>query len=177
MMKELLGLFATFFKIGLFTIGGGLAMLPLIQHTIVDKKGWLTEEGMADCIAVSQSLPGVIAINAATYIGKSRKGFAGALAASFGVILPSFTIIICAVIFLVAVGPNHYIEGAFVGVKAASCGLIAYAAYRQGKQVIKGKLGVLIAVASFALVAFFGISAVWPIILGGAVGFLFRRAK
>src|SRR5665648_691716 len=95
-MKELFVLFITFFKMGLFTIGGGLAMLPLIQHTIVDKKGWLTEEGMTDCIAVSQSLPGVIAINAATYVGKTRKGFAGALAASFGVILPSFIIIICA---------------------------------------------------------------------------------
>jgi len=119
-MKELFALFATFFKMGLFTIGGGLAMLPLIQHTVVDKKGWLTEDGMADCIAVSQSLPGVIAINAATYVGKSRKGFAGALAASFGVILPSFIIIICAVIFLGTVGPNQYVEGAFTGIRSYS---------------------------------------------------------
>ncbi len=176
-MKDLFRLFATFFKIGLFTIGGGLAMIPLIQHTIVDKKGWLTEDEMADCIAISQSLPGVIAINAATYIGKSRKGFSGALAASFGVILPSFIIIICAVIFLGVVGPNHYVEGAFTGVKAASCGLIIYAAYRQGKQVIKGKLGIFIAAASFLVVAFFGISAIWPIIFGGVAGFFFRRAR
>ena len=176
-MKELFQLIATFFKIGLFTIGGGLAMLPLIQHTIVDKKKWLTDDEMADCIAISQSLPGVIAINAATYIGKTRKGFVGALAASFGVILPSFIIIICAVIFLGVVGTNHYVEGAFTGIKAASCGLITYAAYRQGKQVIKGKLSIFIAVASFAVVALFGISAIWPIIIGGAVGFLFRRAK
>lgn len=176
-MKDLFQLFATFFKIGLFTIGGGLAMIPLIQHTIVDKKCWLTEDEMGDCIAISQSLPGVIAINAATYIGKSRKGFAGALAASFGVILPSFVIIILAVIFLGVVGTNRYVEGAFTGIKAASCGLIAYAAYRQGRQVIKGKLGIFIAAASFVGVAFFGISAILPIILGGAVGFLFRRAK
>jgi len=176
-MKELFVLFITFFKMGLFTIGGGLAMLPLIQHTIVDKKGWLTEEGMTDCIAVSQSLPGVIAINAATYVGKTRKGFAGALAASFGVILPSFIIIICAVIFLGTVGPNHYVEGAFTGIKAAACGLIVFAAYRHGRQVIKGKPGIFIAVASFAAVAFFGISAIWPIIFGGASGFLLRRAK
>ena len=176
-MKDLLVLFTTFFKLGLFTIGGGLAMLPLIQHTIVDKKGWLSEEKMADCIAVSQALPGVIAINAATYIGKTRKGFAGALAASSGVILPSFIIIICAVIFLGTVGPNHYISGAFTGIKAASCGLIGYAAYRQSKQVIKGKLGAFIALASFSLVVFFGISAIWPIIFGGAAGFIFRGAK
>ncbi len=72
-MKEYLGLFASFFKIGLFTIGGGMAMLPLIQHTVVDRKKWMTEGEMTDCIAVSQALPGVIAINAATYIGKKRK--------------------------------------------------------------------------------------------------------
>ena len=68
-------------------------------------------------------------------------------------------------------------EGAFTGIKAASCGLIVFAAYRQGKQVIKGKLGIFIAVASFSAVVFFGISAIWPIIIGGASGFLLRRAK
>jgi chromate transporter len=176
-MKELLALFATFFKMGLFTIGGGLAMIPLIQHTVVDKKSWLTEEEMVDCIAVSQSLPGVIAINAATYVGNARKGFAGALAASLGVILPSFIIIISAVILLGSVGPNHIVEGAFTGIKAASCGLIAYAAYRQGKQVIKGWFGILIAAVSFAAVVFFGVSAIWPIVFGGTAGLIFRRVK
>ncbi|MBK5246725.1 MAG: chromate transporter [Peptostreptococcaceae bacterium] len=176
-MKELFVLFATFFKMGLFTIGGGLAMIPLIQHTVVDKKGWLTEEKMVDCIAVSQSLPGVIAINVATYVGNAKRGFSGALAASFGVILPSFIIIISAVILIGTVGPNHIVEGAFTGIKAASCGLIAYAAYRQGKQVIKGRFGILIAVASFAAVVFFGVFAIWPIIFGGTAGLIFGRAK
>ena len=83
-MKEYLGLFASFFKIGLFTIGGGMAMLPLIQHTVVERKKWMTEGEMTDCIAVSQALPGVIAINAATYIGKKRKGLGGAFSASLG---------------------------------------------------------------------------------------------
>lgn len=152
-------------------------MLPLIQHTVVDEKGWLDEEEMADCVAVCQSLPGVIAINAATYVGKSRKGFAGALVASFGVILPSFIIIIGAVVFLGTIGPNKYVEGAFTGIRAASCGLIAYGAYRQGRQVIKGNLGMLICIVSFAVVVFFGISAIWPILAGAAVGFLLRRSN
>jgi len=176
-MKELLHLFVTFFKIGLFTIGGGLAMLPLIQHTIVDQKGWLSEEKMSDCIAVSQTLPGVIAINAATYVGKSKRGIPGALAASIGVIMPSFLIIIGAVILLGAVGPNAYITGAFSGIKAASCGLITYAAYRIGRQVIKGKIEMLIAVFSFAFVILFDVLAIWPVVMAGGVGFLLRRMK
>ena len=73
-----LQLFWTFFKLGLFTIGGGMAMIPLIQDIVVDKKKWMTEEEAVDCIAVSQGLPGVIAINMATYIGQTKKGILGA---------------------------------------------------------------------------------------------------
>lgn len=87
-MKELLRMFAAFFKIGLFTFGGGLAMLPLIQKAAVDDYKWLTEEEMVDCVAVAQAMPGVIAINTATYVGNRKRGFAGALFATLGVILP-----------------------------------------------------------------------------------------
>ena len=85
-------LFLSFFKLGLFTIGGG--MVPLIQGIVVDEKHWMTEEEAVDCIAVSQGLPGVIAINMATYIGHQKKGIPGAVTATLGVILPSFIIII-----------------------------------------------------------------------------------
>ena len=86
-------LFWEFFKIGIFTIGGGMAMIPQIQQGVVKDKGWLSEEEMVDCIAVSQSMPGVIAINSATYIGRKTNGFSGAAAATIGVIAPSFLII------------------------------------------------------------------------------------
>ena len=119
-----LRLFWEFFKIGIFTIGGGMAMIPQIQQVVVKDKGWLSEEEMVDCIAVSQSMPGVIAINSATYIGRKTNGFSGAAAATTGVITPSFLIIILIVSFLGMVGENHYIQGAFVGIKAAVCGLI-----------------------------------------------------
>ena len=125
-MKELFRLFAAFFKMGLFTFGGGLAMLPLIQRTVVEDYQWMTEEEMIDCIAVTQAMPGVIAINAATYVGNKRKGFTGALSATLGVILPSFIVIILAVLFLGAIGENRYVDGAFTGIKAASCGRILY---------------------------------------------------
>lgn len=99
-----LQLFWFFFKLGLFTIGGGMAMIPLIQDIVVNRKKWMTEEEAVDCIAVSQALPGVIAINMATYIGHRKKGFAGAVCATAGVILPSFIIIILIVKLLHGLG-------------------------------------------------------------------------
>ena len=103
-------LFWSFFKLGLFTIGGGMAMIPLIQGIVVDEKHWMTEEEAVDCIAVSQGLPGVVAINMATYIGHQKKGSGGALAATIGVILPSFVIIILIVKLLQGIGDNPYVQ-------------------------------------------------------------------
>ena len=122
-LNSCFGLFWEFLKIGLFTIGGGMAMIPQLQQIVVDKK-WLEEDEMIDCIAISQALPGIIAINAATYIGMKVRGFRGAMSATLGVILPSFVIIIAVVTLLDSIGENTYIQGAFIGIKAAVCGLI-----------------------------------------------------
>ena len=169
-----------FFKMGLFTFGGGLAMLPLIQRTVVEDKKWMTADEMVDCVAVCQSMPGVIAINAATYIGNRKKGAAGAFAATLGVILPSFVIIILAVLFLGAIGDNKYVEGVFTGIKAASCGLILYSAWKLGKQVLKRKWEWLIAVIAFVMIIGFGVTALWAILMGAAAGLCaagWRRKK
>ena len=176
-MKPYIELFTTFFKMGLFSIGGGLAMLPLIQRVVVEERQWMTAEEMVDCVAVCQSLPGVIAVNAATYIGKARKGMPGALVASLGVILPSFVIIILAVLFLREIGESARMQGAFTALKAASCGLILYAAYTVGKQVLRGFFAWVVAVVSFLMIAFFGISALWAILLGGVAGALYTAIK
>ena len=169
-MKELLKLFAAFFKMGLFTFGGGLAMLPLIQRIAVEDYQWMTEEEMIDCIAVTQAMPGVIAINAATYIGNHRKGFAGALFATVGVILPSFLVIILAVLILGTIGENRYVDGAFAGIKASSCGLILYSAYKLARQTVKGWFPAVLAAASFIPVAFFDLNAVITIVIGAILG-------
>ena len=79
--KKLISLFLSFFKIGLFTIGGGIAMIPAIKYTVVDDKKWLNEEEMVDCIALSQAVPGAIAVSCSTYIGRKLYGFKGALTA------------------------------------------------------------------------------------------------
>lgn len=172
-----LQLFWAFFKLGLFTIGGGMAMIPLIQGVVVDQKKWMTEEEAVDCIAVSQGLPGVIAINMATYIGQRKKGIAGAVVSTAGVILPSFIIIILVVKILSGIGDNAYVNGALTGIKAAATGLIAYSAYKVGKQVLKGPFPWAVAVISFGAIAYFDINAVWAILAGVVVGLIYTSVK
>lgn len=147
-------------------------MLPLIRVMTVEKKKWLSEEEAVDCFALCQALPGVIAINAAIYVGNKQKGLVGALAASFGVILPSFMIIIIVVLFLGAIEDNHYVNGAFEGIKAASAGLILIAAYKMGKQVMKTKQAWFIAIISFIIIIFVQVTALWAIVFGGMVGYI-----
>lgn len=166
-------LFLEFFKLGMFTIGGGMAMVPLIQNIVVEKKGWMSEEEAVDCIAVSQGLPGVIAINMATYIGRQKKGLSGAVCATCGVILPSFIIIILIVELLEGIGNNTYLQGALVGIKAAATGLIAYSAYKVGKKVLTGWFQWVLAIGAFAAVTGFGINAVWVIIAGILLGLIY----
>ncbi len=172
---ELWKMFIAFFKMGLFTIGGGLAMIPLMQKFAVDDQKWLTEEEMVDCIAISYSIPGVIAINAATYIGKKRFGMPGAITATLGVTLPSLLCIILIVLFLGRIEDNKYINGAFVGLTAAACGLIAASALRLGKQAIKDKFGLILAVVTFAAVIIFDVNAVIMIIAAGVAGIVVLR--
>lgn len=172
-----LQLFWTFFKLGLFTIGGGMAMIPLIQDIVVNRKHWMSDEEAVDCIAVSQGLPGVIAINMATYIGQQKKGLPGAVAATVGVILPSFIIIILVIKVLKGFGDNRYVSGALTGIKAAATGLIAVAAWRLGKQVLRGPFQWVLAVGAFAAIAFFGVNAVWAILAGIAAGLIWSRIR
>lgn len=172
-LKQYASLFWEFFKIGIFTIGGGMAMIPQIQQVAVNDKKWLTEEEMIDCIAISQSMPGVIAINSATYIGRRIKGAGGSLAATAGVVAPSFIIIIIAVTFLDAIGENRYIQGAFTGIKAAVCGLIAVTAVRLARQSLSSIFQWVLAVLAFAAIGIFGITAVWAVLGGAAAGIIY----
>lgn len=169
-MRLIWDLFVTFLKIGTFTFGGGLAMLPMIQKAVIEEKGWMTEEEVTDCFAISQSLPGVLAINAAIYIGNKKKALAGAVAATLGVALPAFVSIIIILLFLGKVENNTYVKGAFEGVKAATVALILVSTYKMGKQILKGKIEYFIAAVSFIIIVIAGISAVWAIVFGGLTG-------
>ena len=157
-IKTLWLLFFTFAKIAAFVLGGGLAMLPVIEETFVNKKKLLTSEELLDVVALTQSVPGIIAANAAVSIGMKIAGFAGALAALAGAILPSFLIILVIAILFPALSPeNRFWLGAFAGIRAGVTGLIIATAWKIGKNTLKGVFEVITAAVLFGA-ALYGIN-------------------
>lgn len=175
--QVLTDLFITFFKIGAFTIGGGLAMLPIIEREIVDKKQYINKEEIVDAFAVAQSLPGVVAINSAIYVGYRIAGFLGALATALGVILPSFISIIIIAMLFTSISGNVYVEKALTGVKAGVAGIIACAVVSLGKKIIRNLFAVLLAVAAFILALFLDVSIVCLVIGGALAGYIFYTVR
>jgi len=170
--RILFDLFWTFFKVGLFTFGGGLAMLPLIQDEVVNKNKWLTEEEILEVFALSQSIPGVIAVNTSIFTGNKLAGKKGSVAAALGTILPAFLSIILILTLLNRFRDNKYVEKAFAGIRAASAALILLAAIKLAKSSLKNKKGYIIALASFFMIIVLNISAAWAIISGGIAEYL-----
>ena len=137
-------LFWTFAKIAALVVGGGLAMLPVIEETFVNRKKILTGDELLDMIALTQTVPGIIAVNSAVYVGWKVAGLAGALCAVTGVILPSFLVILLIAVLFPHLSPdNVYVKGAFAGVRAAITGMIAVTAVRTVKKGVKKSLGAI----------------------------------
>lgn len=126
-----LQLFWTFFKIGAFTFGGGMAMLPLMQEEVI-AHGWLSEEEVINFVAVSESTPGPFAINMATYVGVETAGILGSVCATSGVVLPSFIVILLVAKFFAAFKENKIVKGCMTGLKPAAIGMIAAALVSTG---------------------------------------------
>ncbi|MCX7773886.1 MAG: chromate transporter [Clostridia bacterium] len=171
--KVLWDLFLTFFKIGAFTIGGGLAMLPVIEREIVDKKGYINKEEIVDAFAISQTLPGVIAINSAIYVGYRIAGVIGAIVTALGVILPSFITILAIAMLFTTVSGNVWINKALTGGKAGIAGVIGVSVFRLGKRVIKDWFSVVLAVVAFTLAVFFNVNIVIIIVAGAFAGYCY----
>lgn len=168
-------LFLTFFKIGLFTFGGGYAMIAQIKESIVENKKWLTEDELLQIVAIAESTPGPIAINMATYVGYKRKGIVGSAMSTLGVVLPSVIIIFIISLFLEEFMKNKYVAYAFVGIKCAVAFLIAKAGYEMFKKIEKKPLPLitfaLIFIASIILELLSkSISSIIFIIAGGIIG-------
>ena len=147
-MNLLLNLFLTFAKIGLFTFGGGYAMLAMIENICVDRKKWITHDEMMNITVIAESTPGPIAINCATFTGYKKAGFAGALSATLGMIVPSFTIIYLISMFLDNFLQLTIIANAFKGIKIAVGILILNAAINMIKKMPKKKMPKAIMVCS-----------------------------
>ncbi len=146
-------LFITFFQIGLFTIGGGYAMIPMIT-TQVTQKGWASLETVTDFIAVSESTPGPFAINIATFLGYRTAGVPGAIATTLGVVLPSFIIISVVARFFLSFSDNKYVKSALYGLRPVVLGLILSAAFAIARANLFPGTGVDWAGIGIAIAAF-----------------------
>jgi len=177
--KQLSVLFVTFLKMSPVTFGGGYAMIPVIEREVVDKRGWLRAEEVADVFAVAGSVPGAVAVNSAIFIGYRIAGVMGAIAALLGICLPTFCIVIGLTAFYTVAKDNPKIEAAFTAIRATVVALIVYAAIKIGKTAIVDFATGALAVAAVALL-FFGsgrIHPAWLIVIGGAAGIIIVKIK
>lgn len=174
-----LKLFAVFFKIGLFTFGGGYAMIPIIEREAAEKRAWIKNEELLDLIAVSESTPGPIAINSATFIGYRIAGIAGSACATLGVTLPSFIIILLISTLLSRFADYKAVVYAFNGIRAGVLALIVKAMWSMAKKAPKDICSIIIALLAFIFAAFTEINILFIIIgcalLGTAAYFFAQR--
>ncbi len=165
-------LFVIFFKIGAFTFGGGYAMIPLIQRETVDNHRMIDESDILDIVAIAESTPGPIAINSATFIGYQATGVLGSLAATLGVILPSFVVILIISFFLRHFMEYDLVRYAFAGIRVGVVALVVKAFVSMYKQCPKGWLSYLIASAALLLSVLTDIGVIFIIIGAGVIGLI-----
>lgn len=175
MIKKLLSLFLSFFKVSIFTFGGGYAILPMLRREVLLKRGWITEEELLDYYAVCQCTPGVTAINVASMIGFKQCGLAGAVSAAIGVALPSLIIICALAVGLGAVSESGLVAHAFAGIRVAVSVLILSAVVSLWKTGIKGVAGAAIFIAAFICSAALDLSPVYIVLAAGLAGVLIKR--
>lgn len=161
-------LFWTFLKIGALTFGGGLAMMPIMRREVVEKRGWVDDEDVLKILVISESTPGVFAINSATFIGYKIAKFKGSLLATLGVIIPSFIIISIISLFIIQFKEFKLVEYAFYGIQAGVAVLIFRAALNLSKKIHFTLFSILVLIASIALTLFTEINVLY-ILLASAV--------
>lgn len=170
-------LFLTFLRIGAFTIGGGYAMLPLIQKETVEKKQWVGEEEFAEIIGLSQTAPGAIAINSSIYLGYRVAAVPGAIFAVSGMVVPSLVIILTIAVFFEQFNTIPAVKAIFNGVRPAVMGLILAALFKIGKSVLKNLTSFIIFVAMLLIGAIFNLHPVLIILIAALAGILFLNDK
>lgn len=174
-LKLLFSLFSVFFKIGAFTWGGGYAMLPLIKNEVVEKKGWISSEDFIDGIAVSQSLPGAIAVNTATYVGHKICGRLGSIAATLGAVLPSTITIIVVAMFFLQFKDLKIVQNFFKGANPAIAALILSSVLDIGKSALKNYQDMIISIGLLILLIYFRIHPILAILISATLGLILKR--
>lgn len=165
--------FRVFFKIGLFTLGGGYAMIPQIEAEVVDKRKWMTREEFLDLIAVAQSCPGALAVNISVFIGYRLRKLRGAVCTTLGVSLPSFLIILLIAMFFHKFQDNAVVASAFNGICPAVVALIAAPVFTLAKSARIGLTNCWIPVASALLIWLVGVNPIYVLVVAGMCGYLY----
>ena len=167
-MAKYCDLFVSFFKVGAFTIGGGYAMIPLMQRELVERHGWMDEGEFLDSVALCQALPGVFAVNMAAMSGYRLRGLRGAVAAVAGTVAVPVAVIVLLAVFYRAVRGNVWVERVFMGIRPAVVALIAVPVFNMARTARVGWSNCWVTLVAAALIWLLGVSPVW-VVLGAIV--------
>ena len=170
LIKEL---FLVFAKMGMFTVGGGYAMMPIMKSELIEKRGWITDDELLDYYAIGQCTPGIIAVNVATFVGKKVKGFWGAAAATLGVVFPSVVIIMIIASFISNFSDLWYVQSAFSGIRVVVVILILNTIISMWKKSVKNVFGYITFGLAFVLSFFNIISSAVVVVLSGIAGIVY----
>jgi chromate transporter len=170
---RLIELFFSFLKIGAFTFGGGYAMMPIMQKEVVDKKNWATDEDILKILVISESTPGVLAVNSATFIGYQIRGFWGSLVATLGVVIPSFVIISLLSFFIIEFKENVYVAYAFSGIRAGVAMLIFNAVFKLSKKIKKNWFTYVVVTVVCITALLTSFSAIYILLIGALIGIIY----
>lgn len=179
-IKEFFELYLAFVKIGAFTFGGGLAMMPIMQRELIEKRGWVTEEELIDYFAIGQSTPGIIAVNVATFVGYKRLGWFGGIIGTLGVVTPSWVIIMLLAGAISSVDKYPLAQKALRGINVAVAALLTSVIVKFSKKTIKNVWNAFFMLLSFVLIYFLKVQSVWIIIAAlvtGSLLTLYRQKK
>lgn len=179
-IKDFIKLYLAFVKIGAFTFGGGLAMMPIMQRELIEKRGWVTEEELIDYFAIGQSTPGIIAVNVATFVGYKRLGLFGGIIGTLGVVTPSWVIIMLLAGAISSVDKYPLAQKALRGINVAVAALLTSVIVRFSKKTIKSVWNAFFMLLSFVLIYFFKVQSVWIIIsslVTGSLLTLYRQKR
>ncbi len=176
-MSSYAQIFFTFAKIGSFTIGGGFAMVQMMEREVVEKKHWLDHEEFMDTLVVAQSTPGLFAIDMASHIGMKLKGVTGGVVGAIATALPSIVTILLIAIFFQTFKDNLYVEKVFMGVRPCVVALILAPCFNMAKKAKLNKFNFWIPIVAAILIAAFGVSPIWCILAAGIGGFIWGKLK
>ena len=170
-------LFITFAKIGGFTLGGGYAMMPVMEKEIVDNKQWLSKEEFMDILVVAQSTPGLFAIDMASHIGYKFKGVTGGITSALAVAAPSIVAILLIAILFQTFRDNPHVERFFMGVRPAVVALILAPCFTMAKTAKLNRFNIWIPIVCALLICAFGVSPIWCIITAGISGYILGKVQ